>query len=355
MKKTLAAVAVLGAFAASASADVTVYGKFDMGLGYIHSENIDKVEMKSGGSGASRFGLKGTEKIGDMTVGFVYEAGLNADTGKMNNTDSRLFSRVSMLQVKGSLGEIGVGYYGGVDSGTGAYDFVGGLSAMGTGWYSDMGGQQLVMKTKDTRLENAFSYKTPTFGGVTVVAQVATGTEAGAKDTYKFDTTTGTGKLVPAGDRAGAEYTHDVDMYYGLGVSYKAGALNAALAVSRTEVAGGVEDLNVTAGANYAFDFGTLYVAANYYDNGAKVDEAQYGVVVGGKTKVAGGTLMVNAGYGETEGAVNDTVNMFVGAGYQYDLSKQTALYAGAGYHLKDTKVDTTTTIKAIAGIVHNF
>ncbi len=338
MKKTLAAVAILGAFAASASADVTVYGKADMGLGYIHSENIDKVEMKSGGSGASRFGIKGTEKIGeDLTVGFTYEAGFNLDTGKMNNEVDRLFSRVAALQVKGSWGEVGVGYYGAVDSGTGPYDFVGGLSAFGTGWYSNMGGQQLVMHTNDTRLENAITYKAPTFGGVTVAAQVASGTEG------------------EEADRPGAEFTHDVDMYYGLAASYKAGALNAGLAVSRTEKAGGNEDLNVTAGVNYAFDFATLYVAANYYDNGAAKDEGQYGVVVGAKTQVAGGTLMVNAGYGETEGAVNDTENMFVGAGYQYPLSKQTALYAGAGYHLKDTKVDTTTTIKAIAGIVHNF
>ena len=48
MKKTLAAVAILGAFAGSAMADVTVYGIVDLGLGYTNVDGVDTVEMKSG-------------------------------------------------------------------------------------------------------------------------------------------------------------------------------------------------------------------------------------------------------------------------------------------------------------------
>ena len=71
MKKTLAAVAVLGAFAGSAlAADVTLYGKIDLGLQYknvnpdvegVASE--DSWGMNSGNSASSRFGLKGSEEI----------------------------------------------------------------------------------------------------------------------------------------------------------------------------------------------------------------------------------------------------------------------------------------------------
>ena len=44
MKKTLAAVAVLGAFAGSAlAADVTLYGVVDLGLQYTHSDQ-DKID-----------------------------------------------------------------------------------------------------------------------------------------------------------------------------------------------------------------------------------------------------------------------------------------------------------------------
>lgn len=67
MKKTLAAVAVLGAFAGSAvAADVTLYGLVDYGVRY---QNLDadtagvdktnKVDMKSGANSGPRFGLKG--------------------------------------------------------------------------------------------------------------------------------------------------------------------------------------------------------------------------------------------------------------------------------------------------------
>ena len=60
MKKTLAAVAVLGAFAGSAlAADVTLYGKVDLGLEYSHvssdvAGDSDSFKMTNGGS---RFGF----------------------------------------------------------------------------------------------------------------------------------------------------------------------------------------------------------------------------------------------------------------------------------------------------------
>ena len=50
MKKTLAAVAVLGAFAGSAlAADVTLYGKIDMGLQYQNTKADSVTELLPGG------------------------------------------------------------------------------------------------------------------------------------------------------------------------------------------------------------------------------------------------------------------------------------------------------------------
>ena len=61
MKKTLAAVAVLGAFAGSAiAADVTLYGVVDLGLNYSHvdmdgvGDDLDTFEMKSGQQSGAR-------------------------------------------------------------------------------------------------------------------------------------------------------------------------------------------------------------------------------------------------------------------------------------------------------------
>lgn len=62
MKKSFVALAVLGAFAGtSMAADVTMYGVVDTGL----------FSMEPGTNSASRFGIRGTEDLGNgMTVGF---------------------------------------------------------------------------------------------------------------------------------------------------------------------------------------------------------------------------------------------------------------------------------------------
>lgn len=81
-KKTLAAVAVLGAFAGSAfAANVTMYGIIDTGLGYTstdkgYGEDVNKFDMRSGQNSASRFGVKGEEDLGNgVKVGFSLENG----------------------------------------------------------------------------------------------------------------------------------------------------------------------------------------------------------------------------------------------------------------------------------------
>lgn len=85
-KKTLAAVAVLGAFAGSAfAANVTMYGIIDTGLGYTstdkgYGEDVNKFDMRSGQNSASRFGVKGEEDLGNgLKVGFSLENGFNSD------------------------------------------------------------------------------------------------------------------------------------------------------------------------------------------------------------------------------------------------------------------------------------
>ena len=342
MKKTLAVAAVMAAFAGSAAADVTVYGKLDMGLGYTSQDGVETLEMKSGVTGASRIGFKGTEKIGeDLTVGFNYEFGLTADDGKATMDKAR----VSALTVKGSWGEVVAGRYGTLDSGTGPADMVGGLTALGTGWYSDLGGQQLVMHTDDRR-NNVITYKAPAFGGVKVAVQAASG------------------DLVD--DTAdGKEFSHNNNMYYGVGASYAAGAFGASLVVTVEDYAteGVDEAVNVTAGVNYDFGVAKAYLAANYFEDGTEGHD-QYGVVVGVKAPVYGGTLMVNAGYGEgnqqasffdEEVIAKDVKNVFVGAAYQYPLSKQTSLYGCAGWYQEDADDVKTDLYKAAVGIVHNF
>lgn len=120
MKKTLAAVAVLGAFAGSAlAADVTLYGLVDLGLDYQHvdsdvpnSDAANTLKLRSGTNSGSRFGLKGVEQLGNgYSIGFVLENGFNADDGTLGS-DGRLFDREASLQFKGPFGTLAAGRQG---------------------------------------------------------------------------------------------------------------------------------------------------------------------------------------------------------------------------------------------------
>ena len=100
-KKTLAAVAVLGAFAGSAfAANVTMYGIVDTGLGFTskdkgYGEEVNTFDMRSGQNSATRLGLKGEEDLGNgVKVGFVLENGL---TPTMANSATTAVSSVVKL------------------------------------------------------------------------------------------------------------------------------------------------------------------------------------------------------------------------------------------------------------------
>ena len=112
MKKSFVALAVLGAFAGtSMAAEVTMYGVVDTGLLYQHGEasasidgigsasaEVDSFSMEPGTNSASRFGIRGTEDLGNgMTVGFKLENGFESGTGALK-TDSKLFD-LSLIHI----------------------------------------------------------------------------------------------------------------------------------------------------------------------------------------------------------------------------------------------------------------
>ena len=130
MKKTLLALALMGAMAGTASADqVTMYGVIDLGLDFTsiagdHNAALQDVSdstltMGSGQNAGNRFGLKGTEELGNgMTVGFVLENGFNVDDGSLGDSD-RLFNRESQVFVRSNFGELSFGRVGQLNSGNG--------------------------------------------------------------------------------------------------------------------------------------------------------------------------------------------------------------------------------------------
>lgn len=64
--------------------------------------------MQSGFSTGNRWGLTGTEDIGNAKVGFVLESGFNSDDGT-SGQGGRLFGREAQVNVSGAYGTLYAG------------------------------------------------------------------------------------------------------------------------------------------------------------------------------------------------------------------------------------------------------
>lgn len=368
-KKTLAAVAVLGAFAGSAfAANVTMYGIVDTGLGYTsidkgHGEDVNTFDMRTGANSASRFGIKGEEDLGNgLKVGFVLENGFDSDDGELGN-GSRLFGREALLYVGGDFGELGMGRQGELASGNGRYGLFGGkVSPFSTGW-TDIAGHKYVMGAGFDRMDNVVTYKTPTFAGFNVLAQYS----------FKKDNKSTEYKDNREGSSA-------VDRQYALGASFTAGDLYLTGIVTQTNLQfldkQDVEDpLTVSLGGNYNFGVAKLYVATQYFkdsplavkmiQSGDKGKFDGFGLSVGADVPAFGGTAKVLVGYMDAEDQnpdANDVQRYTFSVGYEYPLSKRTFVYGGAGYYMDSydkalvAGADDKASVAAVnAGLVHKF
>lgn len=382
MKKTLAAVAVLGAFAGSAvAADVTLYGLVDYGVRY---QNLDadtagvdktnKVDMRSGANSGSRFGLKGTEDLGNgVKVGFVLENGFAADTGALGDKNNRLFDREAQLFVDGSFGRVSFGRVGQLASANGSYGLLGVTGPFSTGYADATSGLKFVGANGFTRFDNTITYMTPSFGGLTVYAQYSSSVSS-----------------------TGTENESDTDRAYGIGAKFVGAGLTLVGVVDSTNyqsfgtdaVSKDMDDaLTVTLGGNYDFQVAKVYFGGQYFDNAKTVATTNvivdankakigtgytlgslgaegWGLGLGVGVPVMGGTASAYAGYLDAD-SVDDSdasLKRFTGAvGYSYTFSKRTSMYSTLSYtkdeYKKAANADKVkpTSVEAIVGLIHKF
>lgn len=374
MKKTLAAVAVLGAFAGSAlAADVQLYGIVDTGVGYNHIDvdglkvdgDKDKFEMKSGQASGSRFGFKGTEDLGNgLTVGFILENGIKSDTGV---DDGVMFNRESSLFLEGGFGKVAFGRIGSLNNGQSSWAKVGMINAFGT---SDWGGYSAqvgnIMATA-SQWDNMIAYQTPDFAGFKVYAQYAMGNQVDGTDADDVE-----GKY-------GDENESSSDRYYAIGATYNNGPFAAYFAVDSINYAsvtteGGnkvIKDmddsLTVTLGGSYDFEVVKVYLGAQYFDEvklsgfsgpikdagvGQSSKVKGYGLSLTGDAPLLGGKAMFGIGYTDAETADSqdtaqdvDFQRYVISVGYDYPFSKRTDVYAVASY-MQDNWEDKSTANK---------
>ena len=112
MKKSLLALAVLGAFAGAASAqtNVTVYGLVDAGIQRTDTDNSGaRWGLDSGLQSGNRLGFKGSEDLGGgLSAIFTLESGFNLDDGTQAQ-GGRLFGRQAWVGLNGGFGTVKFG------------------------------------------------------------------------------------------------------------------------------------------------------------------------------------------------------------------------------------------------------
>lgn len=383
MKKTLAALAVLGAFAGSAlAAEVQLYGILDTGVGYSHIDidkpdvnDVDSLEMKSGVGSGSRWGLKGTEELGNgLTVGFILEDGFDSDTGSEDSSDV-MFNRESSLFLQGNFGKIALGRMGALNSGQSSWSKIGMINAFGTS-YGDFTAQASNLFSLAGQWDNMIAYESPDFAGFKVFAQYGMGSNDHENESSS-------------------------DRFYSLGLTYNNGPFAGYFAVdsinyktakfSENEWPRNGDDvddsLTVTLGGSYDFDVVKIYFGAQYFDevrlasisgvlnqagDGEPFDPRVdtpineiakikgYGISLTGDAPLGGGRAMFGVGYLDAEAADSmdrelsdnqigrrdfDIQRYVVSVGYSYPFSNRTDVYGVASYmqDQTDTKTDNGT------------
>lgn len=371
MKKTLVAVSVLGAFAGSAlAADVQLYGILDTGVGYSHIDmdtsgvdDVDSFEMKSGVGSGSRWGLKGTEDLGNgLTVGFILENGFDSDDGSEDSTGV-MFNRESSLFLEGSFGKLAFGRMGALNSGQSSWSKVGMINAFGTS-YGEFTAQASNVFSLAGLWDNMIAYETPDFAGFKLFTQYGMGSNDNENESSS-------------------------NRFYSLGVTYNNGPFAGYFAVdsinyktakfSKGEWPNNGDDiddsLTVTLGGSYDFDVVKIYLGAQYFDEvrlsslGGPICRANdvrdlgisgfdlsindiaklkgYGISLSGDAPLAGGRVMFGLGYVDADAAdsldkaLSQNIAGFrdfeiqryvVSAGYSYPFSKRTDVYGVASY-----------------------
>ena len=375
MKKTLAALAVLGAFAGSAmAADVTLYGALDTGFEYKHTKStgekaVDKFDMQTGWDTGNRWGLKGSEDLGNgYKVGFKLESGFNGDDGTMGQ-GSRLFGREAGLTLSGPFGSVAFGRFGGISSSYGTYDMLGYVESF------DGGDGDVWGFAASDRYDNMVVYQTPRFAGLQLTAQYSFKTDSKAtnKDNPQFN---------------GDEGTSDAQRYASIGLSGEYGPASFAVGYELTkygasDAAGVGRELGkdgqlVFLGGNYDFEVVQLFAEAQYFKHQTALNTNEwgeatafgkdalglkgYGLHLGAAAPLVGGTLTAGlyyVDYSEEFDAKADEDYKFYGvsARYNYPLSERTGVYAGAGYGQTkaDDSGDKAQITQVYCGLVHTF
>lgn len=306
MKKSLLALAVMGAFAGAAQAQsaVTIYGSFDGGVRHVTDAQTttggtigSRTTVGSNGTfNSNRIGFKGVEDLGGgLNAHFTLESGFNTGTGALDAANT-IFNRTAAVGLGGSWGSLDFGRQYSVNFKTiGLYDpFT----------YKYVAIIPLAAQGGLTRLNNDIQY-IGSFGPLTVRAEYALGEQAG-------DTGLGSTQAI--------------------GASYSAGGITVGAAYTQGESLTALDFDNVTLGA--AYTTGPFRIAGGYAklsaDTSATTENETDNIWIGGSYALSP-AAQLTLGYYRTTADVSGVQaarrNLVI-LGATYSLSKRTNFYA---------------------------
>ena len=340
MKKSLLALAVLGAFAgvASAQSSVTLYGTIDLNGRYVKNDGSDsRLSLSQDGINSSQLGFRGIEDLGGgLKAGFVLLSGVNADTGTSN---AKFWNRKATVSLMGGWGEVRLGR-----------DYV------PTFWnntiFDAFGTNGLGDSTHVQQFGSPFSYglngaNVPTAAQAAAIAQVSnfnqTFVRADNSIGYFLPANLGGfyGQFMMAASEGAASPVSNstggnVGRYIGGRLGYAAGPFDVAAAYSQQRIdrLGSTQD---TWNIGGSWDFGFMKLMGYYdYDKasggslGVNPKENRFSI----STAVPIGAGEIHASYSASKLDNNLNFNGSSGSkaeqfavGYVYNLSKRTALY----------------------------
>lgn len=297
MKKTLLALAVLGAYAgvASAQSSVTIWGVVDLSINQIKNGNVKGTQMMSNQLNSNRLGFRGVEDLGGgLSAGFHLEAPMSNQDGNPGALNFTRRSTVSLISQQGGEVRFGRDY----DPSFWNLVFFDVYGANGIGQGLNLITNLGSGATTIARTNNSIGYILPgNLGGVYGQAQYALG------------------------------QGNDNNKYYGLRGGYAAGPIDVALGYGVTETTSVNKFKIMNVGASWNFGAAKLFGLYNQNKWGS-LKENFYEISV----SVPLGQGEFKAGYAKVDdkGTSIDTMDANQWAlQYIYNMSKRTALYGG--------------------------
>ncbi len=325
MKKSLLALAVLGAFAGAASAqsNVTMYGRLDLSVAKNIGSNAKQMQNGSG----SRLGMRGAEDLGGGLLAlFTIEHRFDADTGSSQNFNvtptgsttanaNRFWGARSIVGLQGKFGKV-------------------------------MFGREYSTAFLGSQLAN------DPWGWDTVASAVTAGVTGGGIAKVRNDSSV-TYNFAASGFSFGAQLAEATDAInkfqkkpFNFGLGYAAGPLALNLGYERTGLEAAATEKVTTVGGS--FNLGMVTLGASYLKGtkASNVDVKSY--MLTAVAPMGQGEFRAALGQRKTAGTAD--IGM-VALGYHYALSKRTTIYTDFA---RNSKVASEKTAYDF-GIKHNF